>query len=390
VKYFSVPADFKKETIDKYADLNRRYPQAKLVETYGNITVSNTFGSGRTVNLLPDVDLDKLADYVAYGRERDIDFNYTLNASFMGNREFQDRGITEIKIFLSKLYESGVRSLTVTLPSLVELIQSTSYDFVLKASTICSITNPDKAMAFKRMGMDRIVVDESINRDFASLKKIRECFGEKVEIIANVICYKNCIYRMFHYNEISGDSVGTPNRTSCEYFVNRCVLQRYQDIANLLKINWVRPEDLHYYTDIGICYFKLQGRQSVLKGDPARALEHYFKEDYDGDLMELLDMFDPMTKFRVPIENKKLDGFLEPYAKKPHFCSHYCPDCRYCEGFAKRSIDYKKAAEVVALANEFFRDYDLFNQAIKADDTGLEAKKLFSDDLKELDFEFEE
>ncbi|MFW9880349.1 MAG: hypothetical protein ACFFG0_45330, partial [Candidatus Thorarchaeota archaeon] len=56
MKSFSVPADFKKETIDKYEKLNNSYKDSKVVETYGNITIKNLFESGRSVAELPKVD----------------------------------------------------------------------------------------------------------------------------------------------------------------------------------------------------------------------------------------------------------------------------------------------------------------------------------------------
>lgn len=388
MKHFSVPADFKTETIDRYVQLNKAYREAKVIETYGNITVDNRFGSGRTVNLLPRVDFDQLARYAAYSRKNHIDFNYTLNPPYMQNYEFSSEGIREIKVFLGRLYEAGVRTLTVTLPSLIELIRSTPLKFLLKASTICQITNLDKAMAYKRLGVDRLVVDESINRDFSSLQKIGKAFDGKVEIIANVICYKNCIYRMFHYNQISGDSVEINSRTACDYYVHRCIFQRYESIPNLLKINWVRPEDLIYYSRIGIHYFKLQGRQSVLSGNPFKTLESYFKEDYDGDLMELLDMFNPMTKFRVPIDNKRLEGFLEPFVKNRNFCGHDCIHCGHCEDFAGKCIDIEKARQTINMAREFYQGYDEFNQVLRRDEEEP-AKKIFRDEGIEVNFDFE-
>jgi hypothetical protein len=46
MKYFCMPANVKKQTIDRYRDLNAAWPDGKVVEAYGNITVENCFGSG--------------------------------------------------------------------------------------------------------------------------------------------------------------------------------------------------------------------------------------------------------------------------------------------------------------------------------------------------------
>lgn len=365
MKFYSVPADFKLETIDKYDKLNQEYENAKVSETYGNITVGNMFGSGRSVELLPEVDLLRLSEYVEYSNRKNIDFNYTINASHLQNKEFTAKGILEIMSFLGRLHKMGIRWITVALPSLMEIIKSLKYDFKIKASVICQITTPNKARFYKELGVEKIVVDETLNRDFPKLKQIVEVFGDNVEIIVNQICHKDCSSRMFHYNQISTDSIELVNETSAKYYPHRCLIRRFENIGNLLKLTWVRPEDIHFYTAVGINYFKLQGRHIVLKGDPARTIEGYFKESYDGDLLEFLDMFNPTSHFRVPIDNKKLEGFLKPFYEREQFCKDNCPVCNYCESFARKCIDEKKMLEVSRAANEFFRQFDQFTKTIR-------------------------
>lgn len=112
MKYFIVPADFKNSTIDKYDKQNEKYEHSKVIETYGQISVGNTLGSGRAGDLIPRVDLKGLEQYIKYSAQRGIAFNYTLNATCLGNEEFNEDGILEIKRFLDDLYNAGVESLT--------------------------------------------------------------------------------------------------------------------------------------------------------------------------------------------------------------------------------------------------------------------------------------
>jgi len=366
VNYYSVPADFKKETVDGYDGLHQKYPDARVLETYGNITADNPLESGRPVDILPEVDLRRLEHYVDYSRQKGMDFNYTLNAPYMGNKEFTEEGITVISRFLAKLYETGVRCLTVTLPSLIDVINILPFDFHIKGSTIYQVTNVNKALELKELGVERIVVDESVNRDFRTLKQIREAVGEGVEIIVNSICLKDCSYRMFHYNQIAGDSIAVSSGCSNSYYPHKCLVRRYRSAGNLLKLTWVRPEDIKYYTGIGIRYFKLQGRPRVLKGDPLRAVEAYFKEDYHGDLFELLNMFAPVSSFAVPVDNKKLDGYIKHFYENPGFCGHNCSACRFCEARAKKCIDIGKLEEVYHLAKEYYSQSDPVKENVDA------------------------
>lgn len=266
MKYFNIPADFKMETIDKYDELNQQYSDSKVIETYGQITLGNRIGSGRAYDLIPKLDITGLQKYIDYSAQKNIGFNYTMNTTCMGNKEFTKQGINEILGFLDELYAAGVRSLTVTLPSMIEIIRLKNYDFEIKASTVCQIINANKALAYKNLGVDKIVIDESINRDFEMLKRIRNAFGEKVEVITNVICHKNCIYEMFHHNQTSHDDGIRSGDSSATYYSHRCMMKRSENFANIMKLAWIRPEDLKYYTGIGINYFKLQGRQAILKG----------------------------------------------------------------------------------------------------------------------------
>lgn len=364
MNYFNIPADFKKSTLDAFEILNQKYKDATIIETYGNITEGVNFGSGRVMSQLPKIDLFDLQEYVEYAKEKKIEFCYTLNIPFMQNKEFTREGASKLINFLGDLYQTGVRSLILSMPSLVELVKSTRYDFKIKASAICHITNANKARAYKNMGVDKIVIDESVHRDFKTLKQIRRVFGKEVEIIVNTMCHRNCIYRSFHYNETGGDSTGKSNAIGVNFFEHKCMLQRYSRIDEILKLAWVRPEDLKYYSGIGINYFKLQGRQHVLHGDQLKAIECYLKQDYQGNLMELLDMFNTRYSFKVFLDNKKLDGFLKPFYEKDNFCRNDCEKCLYCMNFARKCINFPAAEKVIKSARVFYKEYDQYRDIL--------------------------
>ncbi len=338
MKYFSMPADFKNSTIDMYAGLNVKYPASRLLETYGQITGAGVFGSGRMVDALPEVNFDKLEKYVRYSRDREIEFNYTLNPSCFGNVEFTTAGYASIVQFLERIFNAGVTTLTVTLPSFFDIIQSSGLPFKLRASTICRISDANRARYYKRTGAHKIVVDEDITRDFEKLKNIREVFGDGVEIIVNSVCYKNCPFKMFHYNHESHCADRNDNRSIKDYYYFKCAFQKADSLRNMIKLNWIRPEDLKYYEGIGINHFKIQGRHLVLAGDPVKTLEHYFRESFEGNLLSLITLFTIPSLERY-VDNKRLDGFIEAFYKDGRFCKDDCEPCGYCEKYAKRSME---------------------------------------------------
>ena len=365
MKYFSVPADFSKSTIDHYARLNDSYSDSKVFETYGQIVIGNPFEAGRILGDIPQIDLEILKNYIEYSRLKGIGFNYTINGPCMSNREFTESGVKQMKDFLGQLYQAGVRSLTIALPSVIAIAKSTGYDFEIKASTLCGITNPNKARTYQNLGVDRIVLDESINRDFDTMHRIKEVFGERVEIIVNTLCYKDCAYRVFHYNQVAHDSVAKNEQSINTYYNHLCMLKRCEEVGNILKLSWVRPEDLHYYTSIGINYFKIQGRNTVLNGDPVRAVECYFQESFTGNLIELLQLFSPLNSFSKFLDNKKLGDYLKPFVENPAFCKHDCGKCGYCETYIKKCSDYEEARNINEMATKFYIGFDQFTQLIK-------------------------
>ncbi len=388
MKYFSLPADFKLSTLDQYQRLNRIHSDAKVVETYGQVTDGAVLNSGRVTDVLPEVDFRDLERYVKYSADRDIVFNYTLNPSCFGNFEFSPQGIRQIQHLLERLYNIGVSWLTVSSPSLLELVLASGWKFRLKASALCEITSPGKALFYKKAGMERMVVDPDVTRDFRALRNICKVFGEGVEIIVNNVCYKNCPYKMFHYNHEAHRTPANTSQTIKEYYFNRCSLQKAGSIENPVRLNWIRPEDLHFYKEVGISYLKVQGRQNVLEGDVVKALMYYMEEDFDGNLFDLITIFAPYNAFQPYMDNKKLDGFVKTFFEHPDFCQNVCDSCHYCLGYAHKCMETEKAAEINRQALEFYQKYDEYTKAIQPEKKEtVKVKKLF--DANHLNGEYD-
>lgn len=376
--HLSVPTDFTTDLVDAFVRLNQTYREGRIAETYGNVTKGLNFvASGRATENLPEVDLDALAIYIEYSRRHGIDFLYTLNAVHFQNAESTPDGVRALKELIHSLYDAGVRTLIVAMPSLMEIIKSTRLGFRIKASVFCGATTANRALALRKMGVDKLVVDEAVVRDFGVLKRIRRAFGEQVELIVNPYCHKECLYRRFHHSQLAFDCGRNANEVSNTYYTNRCIARHFDDVSNVFKLMWIRPEDLHYYTDIGINLFKLQGRQTlgrkspdgtVARGDIPRTAECYLQQRHDGDLNDLISTFSPgYRRFRVPIDNRKLDGFLEPFVENEGFCKSDCASCGYCASYAKRVIDMPRFEKNREVVQRFFSTADSFRQIIWAE-----------------------
>lgn len=337
MKYFCLPADFKYDTIDRYYEINGRYENSRVVETYGQLAPDTVFGSCRFPGNLPEVDRGALEKYIKYSMDKGIEFNYIINATCMGNEEVTRGGFKRIGEFLKMLRDIGAGWVTLSLPSLMEIARYAAPELKVKVSTVCQINSPVKAGFYEELGIKRIVLDEDIYRRFDILKNIRKVYSGDIEIILNSFCVNDCPYKMFHYNSFSHSHV---HKDKYNYFSSRCS-GIHIGADNYMKLNWIRPEDIHYYTGIGINYFKLQGRTNVFDGNPAKAVTHYIEEYYDGDLVSLLELFSdskPLAIAQSAIDNRKLDGFFDRFVNDPGFCTKICSECSYCSGYADACI----------------------------------------------------
>ncbi len=361
MKYYSMPADFKKSTIDGYKKLNDIFSESKILETYGNLTKRNKYKSGRRDSLIPQINLKELKKYIEYSKDNGINFTYTLNAPVLQNIETTKKGIYEIKEFLKKLHDIGILEITASLPPLIEIIKSSNRNFKVKCSAIGSINTPNKALSYKKLGVDKIVLDESINRNFKVLKDIIKAYGEEIEIIVNVICYSGCVYRQFHYNSYCFDDADTT--PDFNYYKIRCNQRMINDPSIYIKNSWIRPEDIKFYYDIGIKYFKLHGRDMIMNANPCKAVEYYFKESFNGNLWELIMLFVSGNAPTVKIDNKKLDGFINPFLQNENFCRNLCNECYYCDGYVKKAIDKGNLNVIKNFVNSDY--FDTFSKEIK-------------------------
>jgi len=356
--YFCVPCDFKLETLDMIRQINEKAEKFVVYEVYGQITEGEFTGSGRMTSILPSTDIKDLETYLCYCKKENISFNYVFNPSCMGNIEFNKDGIEKIKSFILSLHELGVNSITVALPSIMELIRSLDLNIEIKASAICEINSVNKAAFYKNIS-DRIVLDPDITRKFDIIENICDTFGSEVEIIVNNVCIRNCAYKMFHYNHEAHCNKNT-NQNEMNYYFHRCAMQKARDINNMLKINWIRPEDLHYYYDKGIKYFKLQGRHNTNGDNLLRTLKYYFNENYDGDLLELITLFAPYNSFQIKMDNKKLDGYIDGFYSNHNLCSEVCQKCNYCSEFLSKSINVQESILINNKATNFYQKYDQY------------------------------
>jgi len=350
-----------------------RSVQAKDVSVvYGKLH-NDVIGGGRPAFLLPEVTAQDLEEHVRIAHSQNIEFNYLWNTCCLDNLEMERETNKKIVDHLDWLRAIKVDWITVVFPYFVELIKRRAPEIRVSLSMFADVNCVQKAKLFEKMGVDEITLPDSYNRNFGLLRKLRKSVSCGFQLIATNTCLMTCPHRHVHNNYLSHAS-----QAKGYYTVNHsllsCTRDGVKDPAELIKSPWIRPEDLHFYEEIGFSKFKLTSRMMRTER-LVRVVDAYHRRRWDGDLGLLLNlkvkedfvppnlkMLKSMTETmsdeaKVPqwfnelvfaqegcIDNRSLDGFLEAFVRDERDCQNRScgEDCRYCYDVAKRAVSYDK------------------------------------------------
>jgi len=340
-------------------------------------------GGARPGFVLPQVNRDYVKRYIHACHEKGLEFSYLLNAPCLGNLQYSRKGYGQLIELIEWVDESGADAVTVGIPYLVDLVRKRFPRLKIKVSTIARVNTVRKALQYEDMGVEEIIIDEHINREFKNLEAIRKAVKCNLELIVNNICLWQCPYNFEHVNHDGHASREGEEDDYCylQYPGYLCLYRKLTEPVELLKSPWIRPEDLPHYETIGYDHFKITER---FKRTPL-LLEHvkaYENRRYDGNVLDLFTLprkgaftplhleyfikpehidilkvselgkvFDLEVRELIQMDNRKLDGFIEHFKTKD--CNETsCSSCRYCETmFEKTAVvkegELKKAAQRV-------------------------------------------
>ena len=275
----SVAANYDPELIPKLAG----FP---VVEVYGKLPC-DPVGGGRPSYMATPLSEQDLAAYVAELGRHGIAFNYLLNSSCQGNREWGRRWQRRLLRLLENLGTMGVRRLTVSTPYLLERVKTAFPEFHVKAGIYAQIDTPRRARFWQDLGADALTLESfSINRDFPVLRAIREAVDCELQLIANHPCLPNCPMQPYHQNGFAHSSDGSRN-LFIDYCFLSCTLRRLEDPSTLIKAAWIRPEDIAFYEAMGYQHFKLLER-GIPSAELLKRVEAYSQRKSGENLAELI------------------------------------------------------------------------------------------------------
>ena len=172
------------------------YPVTYL---YGKLA-DDVVGGVRPSFLLPQVSREDIAAHVKACHAAGIKFTYLLNTICLNNVHYSREGYGEIRALLDWISEIGADAVTVGIPYLMRLIRDHYPHLEVKVSSVCRVNTVTRAKQFEDLGVQEIIVDEMLNRDFATLQAINEAVNIPVEVIANPCCVWECAQQLEHVN----------------------------------------------------------------------------------------------------------------------------------------------------------------------------------------------
>lgn len=362
INLFKTGTNFDTDLITIVNELNQEFKdKSQVVEFFGS-TQNYSATAARPSFRLPDKSDKEVEQYIKKCNDNNIKFNWTCNSispyiskvnCVINRKDFQN--------FIKWLENIGVYRVTVANPMLLEFIREVS-NIEIELSTILHIDAVSQMKYFHEVyGVNKICNALIKNRDFKFLKNMAKyCNNNDIifELLANEFCgvcsndkngvafatacpYRDSCYIYHATNQTKEDALLYDN-----YPMNRCMSARYTSPESWLRMRWIRPQDLHYYNNIGINYFKITGRTGsteYLKN----TIKAYMSQIYNDNLLmlwkNLESIYDDKNekdyKAPVNIPCNKLDGFLEHWYNNPDFdCSDVeCGiDCDWCKKFMEK------------------------------------------------------
>src|SRR3990172_384033 len=272
------------------------------VELFGGIPGSLIAG-GRASFVAPEITEPDAERYIRAARAQGHAFNFLLNASCLDNREYRKDEYEKIIEHIGWVAGTGADSVTVTIPYLLQIIKRHFPALKVNVSSWARVESVRKAQFFEDMGADAIVLSEEINRDFRTIEAIRKAVGCRLILIANPGCLYGCPRSYYHANVMTHGSQG--GHSSEGFLVDHCYFscarEKMKDPVELVKIRWIRPEDVEDYEMAGVDCLKIIDRYKTTD-TLVGYLRAYRERRFVGNIVELLNL--PRKKAFLPANIK--------------------------------------------------------------------------------------
>ncbi len=301
----------------------------RISEIY--ISVDNTrWGSGR--NYVHQVDFQEASRQVSYARRHNISLSLAFNTVCFGREKFREDFLQSFTDFLRMAESAGFSHIILSDPYLMEIVKDEFPGLGVIVSVFAEVDSENRLAFYNDLGVDRIIIPHELNRNLHRLEKFVKLSRCPLEVILNLGCTHYCA-RADAHSSFTGHYCGSIMQVVMgDYYTAYCNHRKLTRPWEFLCQDWIRPEDVYRYENIGIQYFKLAGRATSTRWI-IRAARAYLDRCHHGNLLDLISSYYPITERACfqggplpPIPNKMLDKYMEEL----YNCSHQCDRCHRC------------------------------------------------------------
>jgi collagenase-like PrtC family protease len=303
--------------------------KGRISEIY--LSVENSrFGSGR--NYVHEIQLTDISRQVAFARRYNVEYSLAFNTVCFGRDKFTSAFLDDYRRLVEGIESAGVTKIILSDPYLMEITREEYPGMEIIVSVFAEVDSLNKLKFYNRLEVDRIILPHELNRDLEKLRRFREFSKCDLELILNLGCAHYCArgdsHSMFtgHYVE----DMRTLIMGDC--YTAWCYRHKLMHPHEFLSQDWIRPEDVKKYEEIGIKYFKLAGRATSSTWI-IRAANAYLDGKYEGNFFDLITSYyhftDRMPDEKSPFQadSSKMDNAM----KRLMSCGHKCESCSSCE-----------------------------------------------------------
>ena len=241
-------------------------------------------GHGRPRAVTPPVSWRQLERHVRRCRDTGLGFNLLLNPLCLDGREESVRLEKRLRNTLARAVGIGVTATTVAHPWLVALARETPLR--IRVSVFVGITTVEQAQYWEGLGAHVLALDTHVvGRDLSRIRRIVTSTRTAVELPVNIGCLLRCPLARTHAARLSHSS--RPGAQPLDPCVLWCREQKRLDPVNLIRADFVRPEDLDRYRSLGVHHFKIVDRSCSTEVLVER-VQAYHQRHWDGNLLDLL------------------------------------------------------------------------------------------------------
>lgn len=298
--------------LDGLNDLNQKYQNVKVEEVYSSMRASHSgLPTARPDFRLADIGWDDLQRYIDKCHKYGIQYNYTMNASDVGDLEEFSKKYDLIVEGVKRLESMGIDRITISNPLLIDLVCKHT-KIPIEASTIMNINSVQTPKVIKSLypNIDKICMSLEKNRSIYFIQKMKKAceeVGITLEIMTNEFCmvdnapcsniHRNTCYILHSANMpqdvaqkgINSDGTEQPKGVAGYpwYVKTGCIFGRAFDKTAWLNSRTVWPNEFFEYSKLStVDKFKVTCRTAPREFG-LTLIERYMKGEYNGLLAGL-------------------------------------------------------------------------------------------------------